>query len=94
MDKIIRLEGINLIDFILNYKGSIEDYLFPFIMEQGYTEIADYYTSDKIIKTTRNTNNTTNIPIEKSDVISTDTNSTFDIPPHSFNTSFSIAFDA
>jgi len=93
MDKIRKHPNIGLIDFILNYKGAIEDYLFPFMMEQGYNSFQDYYDADTIIKTDYNTNETTNISINKNDVIATKTDISDDIAA-SYDYSFDYSFDS
>lgn len=93
MDKIRKQPNIGLIDFVLNYKGSIEEYLFPFMIEQGYNSFQDYYDADTIIKTDHNINEITNIPINKNDVIASKTDTSIDITA-SYNYSFDYSFDS
>jgi len=94
MNKIFKQEQIGFIDFILNYKGSVEDYLINFMVEQNYNNIGDYYNGEKIIKTNYNKNEITNIPIEKNDVIANSKpNDSNVVLIGSYNDSFNNSFE-
>ena len=86
MEKIRKNTGENIIDFIINYNGSIENDLIDFMLEQGYDELSDFNSADKYILTDILSTKTANIASKTDD--------TFDMPERAFNTSFSIAFDA
>jgi len=86
-EKIRKDSSENILDFIINHNGSIEDDLIDFMIEQDYNEIEDFATDGPIIKTSILTKDNTSI-------IGSKTNDTFDLVDSSFDTSFDLSFES
>ena len=94
MNKYIHKSNQNVLDFILTYKGSIQDNLFPFLEEQMYACYSDFDNSTKkFIKTKYNKNKITENYKSNNKIVATKTDMS-NLIDASFDFSFDLSFES
>jgi len=94
-NSIYKSQNQNMIDFILTYKGSIEDYLFEFMLEQGYTDYNDFDNStDKYIRTYKESNIVTDFYTTENIIVTTKVIRPYEFVEASYDYSFDLSFES